>query len=278
MIAQIVSCLVLAVGVRAPLAGEPGEVPIRIHQGHLVVARGSIGSLTGLQLLVDTGSMPSVVDVRVARKLRLQTRPTTFIAFGKTVRAETALLEGFAIGPLRSGPAPALVTDLSSAGGLRLDAIVGLDVLARRSFRIDYAARVLTLSPTGREDWTAPLEVVWPFLTARLVVGGQPVRLLIDTGSAEIVLFRSRLPAAVPGARWKGDKTVQYASGAARLQHFELRDAALGERRWDRLEGWALDQLPRGYPEAIDGILGVDALGCRRLRFDFERKELGCSE
>ena len=98
--------------------------------------KGSIGHLNGLNLLIDTGTIPSVVDTRIARKLQLQTA-STHLSFGQQVSIR-ALLDGLSIGALQSGPVPAGVSDLSYLRRVRVDAIVGLDVLARRSFSIDY--------------------------------------------------------------------------------------------------------------------------------------------
>jgi hypothetical protein len=46
---------------------------------------------------------------------------------------------------------------------------------------------------------------------------------------------------------------------------------------WDKLPAWTLDRVPHGYPPSIDGVLGVLSLGCRRVRFDFEKGEFGWS-
>ena len=193
------------------------------------------------------------------------------------MRTQSAVIDGFAIGSLQLGPVPAGVSDLSYLERVRIDGIVGLDVLARASFSIDYRARVLRFAPIDREDSVAPLELVWPFLTVRMTIAGQEVRLLVDTGSSDLVLFKTRMPAALADAPWKGDKTVQYASGVARLRRLELRQAGLGTHTWDRLTAWALDRESQGYPPGIDGVLGVLALGCQRVRFDFENGELGWS-
>ena len=194
------------------------EVPFELYQRHLVVTKGSIGRLNNLNLLIDTGTIPSVVDSRIARKLRLQTEPAMLVAFGQRVPIQSAVVDGLRIGSLQSGPVPAGVGDLSYLQGVRIDAIVGLDVLARTNFSIDYRTRVLKFAPDGREDAVAPLEVVWPFVTVRMTIEGQKVRLLVDTGSSDLVLFKTRMPAALAGAPWRGDKTVQYASGSARLR------------------------------------------------------------
>ena len=82
-------------------------------QQHLVVTKGAIGLVAGLNLLIDTGTIPSVVDARLARKLHLQAVQSTLVAFGQQVPVESAVIEGFQIGGLRTGPVPAMVGDLS---------------------------------------------------------------------------------------------------------------------------------------------------------------------
>lgn len=257
---------------------EPtAEVRFELYQDHLVVTKGSIGRLNDLNLLIDTGTIPSVVDVRIARKLHLQAASSVLVAFGQRVAVQSAVLDGLRIGSLRSGPVPAGIGDLSYLEGVRIDAIVGLDVLARANFSIDYETRELTFAPQGREDEIAPLAIVWPFVTVGMTIASEQVRLLVDTGSSDLVLFKTRMPVALSAAPWRGDKTVQYASGAARLRRLELRQAGLGTHTWDKLPAWALDRVTDGYPSSIDGVLGVRSLGCRRVRFDFERGHLSWS-
>jgi len=262
-----------------PVTGSepPADVPFDLVQQHLIVAKGSIGGLHGLNLLIDTGTIPSVVDQRIARKLRLQAVPSQLVAFGQTVRVSSASVTGLRIGVFQPGEVPAGIGDLSYVEGGGIDAIVGLDVLSRASFRIDYKAHTLSFAPSDPESFTAPLQIVWPFVTVQLRVAGHPMQLLVDTGSRDLVLFKSRMPAALSGAPRRGDKIVQYASGVARLQRLDLRQVGLGARVWDRLPAWWLDRVPDGYPPGIDGVLGVLALDCQRVQFDFERNELGWS-
>src|SRR5262245_15374680 len=265
----------LVSGLTHPSAGAIDEVAFDLYQQHLVVTKGAIGPLSGLSLLIDTGTIPSVVDSRIARKLRLQTEPAQLVSSGQTGASHSGVRDGIRIGSLQSGPVPVTVCDLSSLSGVRVDAIVGLDVLARTSFTIDYRDHRLRFSAEGREESVAPLELAWPFLTVRMTVAGQPVRVLIDTGSADLVLFKARMPAGLSDPPWQGDKTVHYASGAARLLRLELRQAGLGSHVWDKLQAWSLDRETAGYPPSVDGVLGVTALGCRRVTFDFERSVLG---
>ena len=183
LLAVVASVLVSGTPLRST---EPiTEVPFELHQRHLVVTKGSIGRLDNLNLLIDTGTIPSAVDSRIARKLRLQTEPAMLVAFGQRVPIQSAVLDGLRIGSLQSGPVPAGVGDLSYLQGAHIDAIVGLDVLARTNFSIDYRTRVLKFAPEGREDASAPLDVVWPFVTVTMTIEGEKVRLLVDTGSSD---------------------------------------------------------------------------------------------
>ena len=46
-----------------------GDLPFQLVQQHLIVSKGSIGGLQGLNLLIDTGTIPSMLDKRIAGKL-----------------------------------------------------------------------------------------------------------------------------------------------------------------------------------------------------------------
>jgi len=264
----------------APLNGSQplSEVPFSLVEQHLIVVKGSIAGLRGLNMLIDTGTIPSVLDQRIASKLRLQTKPSEGVAFGQRGQVSTASLSGLQIGLLQPGEVPAAIGDLSYLQSGRIDAIVGLDVLARASFTVDYEKCTLSFAPSERETALAPLQIVWPFVTARLLVAGKPMQLLVDTGSRDLVLFKSRLPAELLPLPWKGDKVVYHASGSSRLRRIELSQASLGDHGWDALSGFVLDASTQGYPAGIDGILGVRALGGTRVRFDFERGELSWSK
>jgi hypothetical protein len=82
-----------------------------------------------------------------------------------------------------------------------------------------------------------------------MTIEGEKVRLLVDTGSSNLVLFKMRMPAALADAPWRGDKIVQ-SSG----------------------------------PHACAGSIcapsdsgRMSGTSCQRVRFDFERNEFGWS-
>ena len=177
----------------------------------------------------------------------MRTESATLVAFGREIPIHSAVLDGLRIGPVQSARVPAGVGDLSYLEGAQIDAIVGIDVLVRTNSAIDYRSHTLTFAPVAPEQFVTPMQVSWPFLTVRMTFAGH------------------------------GDKTVRYESGPARLRRLDLHDVRLGTREWRKLPAWTLDREPDRYPPEIGGILGVLALGCDRVRFDFERNEFGCS-
>jgi hypothetical protein len=168
----------------------------------------------------------------------------------------------------------ASVGDLSYLGVPNVDAIIGLDVLTRSSFSIDYDHQVLTFGSIAAADSNLPLDLVPPFLTVRVSFDGHPVRLLVDTGSRHIVLFGQRVSDRFANLRVRGDKLLYHMAGTSRLQRIVLPRLEAGSLTVTGLEGLLSNANVDPYPPDIDGILGVRAIASRRADFDFERNRL----
>jgi len=255
------------------------EIPFR-YQGHLIVVEASIGAMTGLRFMIDTGATGSVVDRKVVKALGLEQLPgeSQIIALGQVAKAHR-----FHIPVLRIGPVFAVFdcreADLS---GLGVDGIIGLDLLRQqirlancktneavkgRSFAIDFKTRRLHFGIRQQLDHTVPLEAPNPQLIVVAMIKGHPLRLAVDTGSYTIVLFKE------PQMRWLEPRVIHQR---ARLQmvgrlgggkQVILPDMELGNSRWTNPGGILVD-LPN---EAKDGLLSVKQLGLKILHFDFER-------
>src|SRR5450432_1779775 len=157
------------------LAGLDAEpLKFELIEQYKIVVRGSIGPLEGLRLMIDTGANPSMVDRRVAKKLALHVEEGEFVAFGKKARVLTTVLPNIRLGTLHADAVPAGVGDLSFLNGV--DVIVGLDVLSRGSFSIDYGERRLEFGPVLAREAGVRLEATPPFLTVQLAVAGQSFR------------------------------------------------------------------------------------------------------
>jgi hypothetical protein len=253
--------------------GQPDQLKFKLRDGYQVIARGAIAGLDEVNLVIDTGTIPSMVDRGIAKKLRLDIHESEIVAFGQKSRAARAILPDVRLGPIRADSLIAGVGDLSFLGCC-VDAIIGLDVLTRRSFSIDYDHRLLTFGPLVDGDQSVPLEVIPPFLAVRLTLGGQPIRLLVDSGSRDLVLFAKRVRGRLPNLLVRNEKLLYHISGTSRLHRVLLPPLDAGGSNIDLLEGFLSDGAVDGYPAGIDGVLGIRAIASRRVDFDFERQRL----
>jgi hypothetical protein len=264
-----------------PAANRGAELGFRLFGGYTIVARGSIAGLNRLNFVIDTGAVPSVVDVRVARKLRLEGQVESLSVFTQTVETQRVTLPSLTLGPIDTGPLPAIVKDLRGFEdqlGVRIDGMLGLDVLARQDFVVDYESRTIafrTPDSGGLDEepggFSVPFELGPGYAVVRLDVEGQPVRLMVDTGARSLILFAPRVRDRLTALRSLGERAIGNLGGTLGLTEVVLPDARLGTLRLDApkaalMEGQAPDSVN------LDGLLGVQSLGVRRLGFDFEHK------
>jgi predicted aspartyl protease len=265
--------LALVDGAVATIESIATRLSFELRENCHVIVRGSIGGLGGLRFLIDTGSIPSMVDRRIAKKLGLEVRQSRIVSFGDQGRMLSAVLPTIRFGPMHSDALNAGVGDLSFLHGV--DAIIGLDVLWRNSFRIDYAARELRFGAVTAQEPGVSLEVTPPFLTVQLAIEGRPVRLLVDTGSRRLVLFERRVGDRLPHLRVHGEQVTYHITGTARLRRTYLPHLDIGGSSIENIEALLSDAPVDGYPPEIDGVLGVRTLASKYAVFDFERGRLG---
>jgi hypothetical protein len=214
-----------------------------------------------------------MVDRRVAKKLGVDVQESEIVAFGDRSRVLTTVLPNIRLGPLRADAVTAGVGDLSFLHGV--DAIIGLDVLLRSSFSIDYETRQVAFGPLVAREPMVRLEVTPPFLTVQLALAGRPFRLLVDTGSRRLVLFERRVRDRLPRLPVHGEQLLYHLSGTSRLHRVLLPPLDAGGTTIEHLEGFMSDAPIDGYPPEIDGVLGLRVLASKRAEFDFERGRLG---
>jgi len=275
----------LPVFARSLPAANPGaKLPFKLYGGYTIVARGSIAGLKHLNFIIDTGAVPSVVDLKVARKLRLQGQVEPLSLFSQTIETRRVTLPGLELGPIDTGPLQVIVGDLASFEsrlGVRVDGMIGLDVLARQDFVVDYESGTIAFGtapgnargPLDPAGTSVPFELGPGYAVVSLDVEGHPYRLMVDTGARSLILFAPRVRDRLAGLHKLSERVIGNAGGTFALTEVVLPEASLGTvhlnaQRVALMEG----EAPTGVD--LDGLLGVRSLGVRRLGFDFEHRTI----
>jgi hypothetical protein len=237
-----------------------------------VVVQGQIGELDGLRFILDTGSSSSVIDRRVADRMQLHRHPGKVFHFDRTLAVEWADVPDVVIGPLRVAGSSMMVAKLAEISEFAdgADGIIGLDVLSRaRKISIDYERRRISFefdAECGSQSSAVKAVIV------TVAIQGVPMRLWVDTGMRDMMLYKDRLSSSLPHLRTEG----------------EPMDALIGRMRATRVNLPGVQVFP---PEAatpvfliegpgktdiggIDGYVGPTSLHAKQLELDFAAKTL----
>lgn len=200
--------LITAVAVSACAVSSDGSKPLRFDlRGSDIIVPVSIGGEGPFRFLLDTGASRSLVSRRVLGPHPVEVARTTMVTpAGRSTRAVSLVA-------LRLGNravtrvAATVVTDAElKRSGSVIDGIIGQDVLSHLKYTIDYTRKEI------RWDWEidAPAGARLPLRLedgrALVIVStghasGASLRLIPDTGSDGLVLFRRRgnpLPLVTP--------------------------------------------------------------------------------
>ena len=200
-------------------AADPAVTSINFEtrRGHLIVADAQVEGTT-LRSLIDTGANRSVIDTRMAKRLDLHPVASNDVtAYGKTSKVERVIIRSLRVGPIHTA-ALAIVTDLSDWG---VDAIIGMDVLRRSDFGIDFTAKQILFGKAKTLSDSIPFDFEHSLVIVSLEVRGHKVRLSVDTGASRITLHQTdnlkqivRSPATRFGLDLKPDRHIEAHGGS----------------------------------------------------------------
>ena len=270
----------LGLGTRTKTELASNELRMQVFDGYLIVVQGSIGNRERLNFLLDTGVTRSAIDRRAADAVALPTGTATLINFDKTIRVESCEVPELAFGPEHASNLKMTVADLGylGVGGVHVDAVIGWDLLKRKSFRLDFARRLVIFEPKDHRG--KKFASIWPsdlFLMVAADVDGLPVRMVADTGAQGVTFYQERL--AGLGARYKvrGDSVGRSVGGTITARIATVARLRLGAQDLDRTVHVVQAPLS-GLPEGIAGYLGFASLNAREIEFNFEKNELRWSQ
>jgi hypothetical protein len=263
---------------RAPAFATPVSVPFRLHE-HLILVDGGIGDLEGLSIVLDTGASSAVVSSRIDKRLGLVREGAVAVnTWGTKQRLDRVSLPSVTLGGLHFGPLRASVANLPRVGGTRVDALIGLDLLGRFDFTIDFASRRIVFGPVPNLQHEVTLLQHPRFLAVPLRVAGTRIWVMLDSGADGLTLFRNEVPEEVSVRRTFNRRAVPHIAGFSRLEKAYVGGVRLAAVDLGEVPVHLLD--PRDAPPTrnLRGILGITWLGFQRISFDFTRKRIGFGE
>jgi predicted aspartyl protease len=260
--------------------GAPGEVdgiPFKVAHGFLIIFPGCIGSYSGLNFVLDTGTTHSTVNRKLAEEMKVKLRSTQVFDFDRTVTLEVGVFSDVQFGPIRLTDVSLLVADLVRVSdfGNEVDAIIGSDLLSLSNFSIDYGAQKLFFRPvqTG-VTLVKPHPVV---MILELKVQDCPVHLLVDTGIEGVVLFEDQLRRRIPNLRTEGNIDEITIGSHSRAKQAILPGVRLGARNLD-LRVLLVNGPRSGVLSGIDGYWGTASFRARRIDFNLSMNKLSWQE
>lgn len=268
----LLSSLLALTCVPARAAGTQDEISFQLTQGFAIVMHGEICGRTNLNIMLDTGAVPSVLGARTARQIGVTGVSGPFALLHKDIEAQYAAVDLVHVGWIRATRLPMVIVDLTRLEqvlGIRIDAIVGLDVFAGSGFSIDYKRAKISREPSGTTRHMVPVEIRTaagaPYWVVPIRLGGQMLHVLLDTGANHLGIFEGHL-AGLPFDSRKVKANLITDTNVKVLQPalLSIADATLKQQI-----ATVLAERPAG-PREIDGVLGPTALRITRLEFDWE--------
>jgi Aspartyl protease len=260
----------------AQKAEPSNELPVHIYNRYLIVVEGSIGNVHGLRFLLDTGTSTTAVDRRLAKRLGVAGQRAKVINFDKIVPVQWGIIPEITLGPEQVLHVPVCIEDLSylHAGPLPVDAIIGLDLLRRQTFMVDYAASRVLFGATETAGMHAvPMRVTQAAVTVEAQLNGRSVWMIADTGLLRTTLYERGVEAVLENYRVQGHVVAQSIGGPIENRVSTVLQLRCGGQELDR-EVLLVAPPAANRLSDVAGFLGPASFNPKQVVFDFDSNQL----
>jgi len=128
-------------------------MPFELGSGFLIVVEGRIGTLTSLRFALDTGATHSMMDAKIAARLRLARKEGLVLNFDRDVQVSWTNVPELQVGPLTLRDVRMMVGELQQLTEFAegIDGVIGMDVLRMsRRMTINFETMRVTFRTDSR--------------------------------------------------------------------------------------------------------------------------------
>lgn len=260
-------------------AQEPTAVPFHLIDGWAIVLEGTLAGIPNCRMMIDTGAVPSAINGKFVKQLGLVGSVLRLSVMNRSVDAQRLRVPDVHIGPVSVESLDMVAVDLDRIEqrlGTRIDAVIGLDFLARRNFRLDYRHKKLVFTSNTDANGAGAIafemqhEAGGAYILLPLRIDGQNLQVLLDTGTKDLTLFDRRLGGMLQRLRVLGLDSNITAAGQGSIMAVELNAINVGPIFSRKQKAFVLTNSEEDL-RRFDGILGPVALGAIAVGFDFDR-------
>jgi predicted aspartyl protease len=276
--AVLIWCVAVLWMIQGPVARSQTVVPFRLIDGWAIVVEGTLAGKAHQKMLIDTGAVPSAINIRAARRLGLSGTEQKLSLMNRAMKVQKVRVANVRVGPVAAEALDMVAMDLASieqALGTRIDAVIGLDLLSRKNFSLDYRRKELDFSGNASVAGSIPFETReeagGTYVLITLQSNGERLQMLLDTGTRDMMLFKRRLRGDLQQLPVKDKDFNLNAGGRDSLEVVEVPGVNLGPFSWKKRKGYLWDTLPDQLRD-FDGMIGPGALDAQVVAFDFDRR------
>jgi predicted aspartyl protease len=257
--------------------GQKTEIPFGLYNGNLIIVKATVGSFKNVNLILDTGTSPTAINQVMADRLNVRGKAGLLQTLTGTIQVQSVTLPRIQIGPLHADSITGVVEDLSfleRSLGISLGGVAGLDILRSSSFAIDYRRQKIIFGPIAASKKAVHFETQIPYLSVKANIAGQEVRLLVDSGTGGLLVYRNRLRTAPEQLHVDPNGSISTpAAGGTHVSwlftEVSLEKGNLGTRNV------AIADVDSDPQDDFDGLFGFATMGFRKVSFDFENGLFG---
>jgi hypothetical protein len=134
--------------------------------------------------------------------------------------------------------------------------------------------RRLSFGPITAGEKAVHFETQVPYLSVKAKIAGQEVRLLVDSGTGGLLVYRNRLRTALEQLHIDPKTSISTAAGGGTHVRWLSAEVSLEKGNFGaRNVGIAdVDSDPQ---DDFDGLFGLATMGFRKVTFDFENGLFG---